>query len=158
MNHNELATEEKTELKISELETKNLYLKDDIKELRSSNRTLAYDARIAKARILKLEGTVGMMDENTVRKVIDATLEDAKSVHKSYRAVFFKVCVATEMRYFLRGNLPRQAVVLAGVVKAYDLNEKFWDGLSDAPLITLDGVFFEIGSESGLLNESEISH
>jgi hypothetical protein len=131
--------------------------KKKIAELTSSNSRLRVEASATKRRLLEVERKLEMLDENQVAKVIEATMEDAKKMHEQYRVAFSKLCIATELRYFLRGDIKRQAVVLAGVVKAYDLNDKFWSGMFDCTLAELEPVFFEIGEESGVLNERDIT-
>ena len=82
--------------------------------------------------------------------------QPAKKMHDTYRIAYTKLCVATELRYFLRNEPERQAVVLAGVVKAYDLNDAFWEDKFDGSLAALEPVFFEIGEAMGILNERDI--
>ena len=127
------------------------------KNLATANKKLASENNATKRRVLELERKIDMLDENTVAKVIEATMEDAKKMHDQYRVVFSKLCIATELRYFLRGDIERQAVVLAGVVKAYDLNDEFWSGMFDCNLAALEHTFFDIGKEAGVLNERDIA-
>ena len=128
-----------------------------MKSMESDNKRLRAEMIVLKRRTLELEKSMSMLDENSVEKIIKSAMDDAKKMHDVYRTTFTKICVATELRYFLRNDLKRQSIVLAGVVKAYDLNEEFWSGLQDTHLNILEPIFFEIGEESGILNERDIA-
>ncbi len=142
-------TELKADSKMSAQEKINKSLETSIKKLTSENIAL-------KRRVLATEKQFDMLDENAVEKIINATLKDAKKMHDVYRIAYTKLCIATELRYFLRNEPERQAVVLAGIVKAYDLNDEFWNDKYDGSLAALEPVFFEIGEASGILNERDI--
>lgn len=116
-------------------------MKEELSELKGKINKLSRLCQSNSARLDNLE-------EKKVRKFLQESKEDIQTIHKAYRTLIHKQCVASEVLWAVQKRAPESAPFLSTtVIKSFEMNDDWWVSREDYTLKQWIDTFLDLAEE-----------